>query len=111
MPEIGLDYACLRESDSDETLTVLVMKDRDSKTMSADGVELKGRRLEGTVEDVVRNIARLGYKKVILCSVRNLQSWTSLRGSLQQERSPPFHRILRLGSLSLMDSWEEPSGL
>ncbi len=68
VPEIGLDYAFLRESDSDETLTVLVMKDRDSKTIFADVVEMKGRGMKGTVENAVRNIARLGYKKVILCS-------------------------------------------
>ena len=66
MPEIGLDYAFLRESDSDEILTILVVKDRDSKTIFADVVEMKGRGLEGTVEHVVKNIARLGYKKVIL---------------------------------------------
>jgi hypothetical protein len=63
VPEIGLDYAFLRDSDSDETLTVLVMKDRDSKTIFADVVEMKGRGLEGTVENAVRNIARLGYTK------------------------------------------------
>ena len=57
MPEIGLDYAFLRESDSDETLTIRVMKDRDSKTIFADVVEAKGRGIEGTVENVVRNIA------------------------------------------------------
>merc|ERR1712086_1128492 len=54
VPEIGLDYAFLRESDSDESLTVLVMKDRDSKTMFADVVEMKGRGIEGTVENVVK---------------------------------------------------------
>ncbi len=42
VPEIGLDYAFLLESDSDETLTILVMKDRDSKTIFADVVEAKG---------------------------------------------------------------------
>ncbi len=61
VPEIGLDYAFLRDSDSDDTLTVLVMKDRDSKTNFADVVEMKGRGLEGTVENAVRNVPRLGY--------------------------------------------------
>ena len=44
VPEIGLDYASLRESDSDETLTILVMKDRDTKTIFADAIEMKGKR-------------------------------------------------------------------
>ena len=39
VPEIGLDYAFLRESESDETMTILVMKDRDTKTVFADVVE------------------------------------------------------------------------
>ena len=46
----------------------MVMKDRDSNTVFADVVEAKGRGFEGTVENVVRNISRLGYKKVIHCS-------------------------------------------
>ena len=62
MPEIGLDYAFLRESDSDETLTILVMEDRDIKAIFVDVVEIKGRLIEGSVENVVRNIARSGYK-------------------------------------------------
>ena len=45
VPEIGLDYDFLRESDNDATLTILVMKDRDSKTIFADVVEMKGRGL------------------------------------------------------------------
>ena len=76
MPEIGLDYASLRESDSEETLTILVMKDRDSKTIFADVVEMKGRGFEGTVEHVVWNIARLGYKQLPSAPTRNLQCWT-----------------------------------
>ena len=63
VPDIGLEYVFLWESDSDETLTILVMKDRDSNTIFADVVEMKGRGLEGTVENVVRNVAKLGYKK------------------------------------------------
>ncbi len=35
----------------------MVMKDRNTKTIFADVVEAKGRALEGTVENVVRNIA------------------------------------------------------
>ena len=49
MPEVGLDYAFMREADSDEKLTILVMKDRDSKAVFSDVVEQQGRGLEGTV--------------------------------------------------------------
>ena len=63
MPYIRLDYVFLRESDSDQIVTVLVMKDRDTKTVFADVVEAKGRGLEGNVENVVRNIARWGLQE------------------------------------------------
>ncbi len=88
MPEIGLDYAFLRESDSDETLTILVMKDRDSKTIFADVVEMKGRGLEGTVENVVRNIARLGYKKVTLCSDQEPAILDLIEGIIAARKEP-----------------------
>ena len=68
MPEIGLAYAFLRETESDEAMIILVMKDRDSKMIFADAVEMKGRGLDGTVQRVVENLARLGHKKVILRS-------------------------------------------
>ena len=68
VPEVGLDYAFLREANSEESLTILVMKDRDSKMIFADAVEMKGRGLDGTVQRVVENLARLGHKKVILRS-------------------------------------------
>ena len=63
VPEVGLDYAFLRETNSEESLTILVMKDRDSKTIFADVVEMKGRGLDGTVQRVVEHLARLGHKR------------------------------------------------
>ena len=64
---MGLDYAFLRESESAESLAILVMKDRDTKTIFADAIDMKGRGFDRTVSRVVDNLARLGHKKVILC--------------------------------------------
>ena len=49
-------------------MTILVMKDRDTKTIFCDVVEAKGRGIEGTIERVIENISRLGYHKVIVKS-------------------------------------------
>ena len=68
VPEIGIDYAFMKEKGNEETLTIVVMKDRDTKTISSDVVELKGRGIDGTVDRIIENIQRLGYKKVILKS-------------------------------------------
>ena len=64
------------------------MKDRDSKTIFADVVEMKGRGLEGTVENVVRNIARLGYKKVILCSDQEPAILDLIEGVIAKRKEP-----------------------
>ena len=45
---------------------MIVMKDRDTKALFADVVELKGRGLAGTVERVVDNIRRRGHRKLII---------------------------------------------
>ena len=44
VPEIGIDYAFMKEKGTSETLTIIVMKERDTKTISSDVVELKGAR-------------------------------------------------------------------
>ena len=42
-----LNYGVLRESTGEDSLTVLVMKNRTSKAMLVDVVEVKGRGLDG----------------------------------------------------------------
>ena len=88
VPEIGLDYAFPRESESDETMTILVMKDRDTKTVFADVVETEGRGVEGAVENAVRNIARLGHKKVILCADQEPAILDLINGIIEVRQEP-----------------------
>ena len=64
------------------------MKDRDSKTIFADVVEAKGRGLGGTVENVVRNIASLGYKKVTLCSDQEPAILDLIEGIIAARKEP-----------------------
>ena len=40
MPDVGIYYASLREANSEESLTILVMKNRDTKTIFADAIEV-----------------------------------------------------------------------
>ena len=53
VPEIGIDYAFMKEKGNEETLAIVVMKDRDTKTISSDVVELKGRGIDGTVDRII----------------------------------------------------------
>ena len=61
VPEVGIDCGFMKDSEGEESLTILVMKDRDSKAIFSDVVELKGRGIAGTVERVIENLKRLGH--------------------------------------------------
>ena len=42
MPEVGFDYAFVRREAEEDTTTLLVMKDRDSRAIRALAVPVKG---------------------------------------------------------------------
>ena len=68
VPELAIDYAFMRDSEDADRLTIVIMKDRDSKAVFSDMVEVKGQGISGTIQRIADNISRLGYKKVILKS-------------------------------------------
>ena len=88
MPEVGLDYGFLRESTSEDSLTILVMKDRTSKAVLVDVVEMKGRGLEGTIERVISNLATLGHKKVILRTDQEPAILDLVKGVIEARAEP-----------------------
>eukprot|EP00969_Alexandrium_andersonii_P307117 13576084-Alexandrium_andersonii.AAC.1 len=59
--EVGMDYCFLTKDTSDTTLTVLVMKDRNSRAIVAHPVLCKGRLRDDTVDQAVASIRRLGH--------------------------------------------------
>ena len=64
------------------------MKDRDTKTIFADAVEMKGRGLDGTVRRVVENLAKLGHKKVILRSDQEPAILDIINGVVETRQDP-----------------------
>eukprot|EP00969_Alexandrium_andersonii_P199192 8796085-Alexandrium_andersonii.AAC.1 len=56
VPEVAMDYCFLTKDGSDTTLTVLVIKDRDSRAILARPVLRKGRLHEDTVDQAVASI-------------------------------------------------------
>ena len=108
VPEVGLDYAFLREIESTDSLTILVMKDRDTKTIFADAIVMKGRGLDGTVNRVVENLARLGNNKVILHSDQEKQYGPFLLESLRHGMTPRAHATRQLVSRNPTGWWSEP---
>eukprot|EP00969_Alexandrium_andersonii_P307007 13572137-Alexandrium_andersonii.AAC.1 len=61
VPEVATDYCFLTKDGSDTSLTVLVVKGRDSKAILAHPVLREGRLHDDTVDQAAASIRRLGH--------------------------------------------------
>eukprot|EP00969_Alexandrium_andersonii_P211767 9353004-Alexandrium_andersonii.AAC.1 len=66
-----MDYCFLTKDGSGASLTVLVIKDRDSKAILAHPVLCKGRLRDDTVDQAVASIRRLGHHQRVLLKTDN----------------------------------------
>ena len=66
VPEVAFDYAFIRRDDEEDVVTVLVMRDRDSKALRGWVLERKGADMEENVERAVAGIRDLGYRGRVL---------------------------------------------
>ena len=62
VPEIMFDYGFIRRDDEAETITILMMKDRQSRAVRAWVVPHKGADLEGTVDRAAQGITDMGTR-------------------------------------------------
>ena len=62
VPEVGMDYAFVRRADEEDTLTLLVMKDRGSRAARAWVVPHKGADLDTAVERAADGVRELGHR-------------------------------------------------
>eukprot|EP00969_Alexandrium_andersonii_P030827 1345843-Alexandrium_andersonii.AAC.1 len=62
VPEVALGYCFLTKDASETSLTVLALKDRESRAILARPVLRKGRLHEDTVDQAVSGIRRLGHR-------------------------------------------------
>ena len=58
---VALDYCFLRNMPGEESIPVLVMRDRETRMLSAHAVPMKGAIVEWTAQQVVRDLERLGH--------------------------------------------------
>ena len=61
MAEVALDYCFLRDSEGEQNVPVLVMKDRWSKLLTAHVVPSKGGSTEWVIEQARRDLQRMGH--------------------------------------------------
>ena len=66
---VAVDYCFLRNTTGEESIPVLVMRDRETCLLSAHAVPMKGAVVEWTALQVVRDLERLGHhgRLVIRC--------------------------------------------
>jgi hypothetical protein len=79
VPEIMLDYAFIRRKDEVETVTILLMKDRESRALRAWTMRNKGVCYEEAALRAVKGIKAFGHNDKILVKVDNEASLKSLR--------------------------------
>ena len=79
VPEVGMDYAFVRRTDEEETLTLLVMKDRGSRAVRAWVVPHKGADLETAVERAADGVRELGHRGQIVLKTDNEPALMALR--------------------------------
>ena len=82
VPEVALDYCFLAKDTSDKSLTVLVIKDRNSRAILAHPVLCKGRQHSGTVEQAVCSIRRLGHQHKVILKTDNEPALVDLRNEV-----------------------------
>jgi hypothetical protein len=66
VPEVAFDYAFIRRDDEEEVVTILVMRDRDSKALRGWVLERKGADMDENVDRAVAGIRDLGYRGRVL---------------------------------------------
>ena len=82
VPEVAFDYAYVRRDDEGETVTLLVMRDRDSKALRAWVLERKGIDLASTVDRAVAGVRELGYRGRVLIRCDGEPALVALRNAI-----------------------------
>ena len=106
VPEVLMDYAFMNQDGEDKTLTILVTKDRDTRVIMANVVQVKGRGLGESVDQGVANIKRLGNRKKMLMKVDNEPALVDLKNGIVEKldaevinESPPKSESESNGSI------------
>ena len=82
IPEVAFDYAFVRRDDEEDTVTLLVMRDRDSKALRGWVLERKGVDTEATVDRAVAGIRELGYRGKVLIRTDGEPALVALRNAV-----------------------------
>jgi hypothetical protein len=82
VPEVAFDYAFVRRDDEENVITLLVMRDRDSKALRGWVLERKGADMDENVDRAVAGIRELGYRGRVLIRCDGEGALKSLRNAI-----------------------------
>ena len=78
-PEVSMDYAFVRRQGETDTLTVLVVKDRDSRGLRTSVMKQKGICVEESADKAAEIVRGFGHQGKILMKVDNERALVALR--------------------------------
>ncbi len=84
VPEVSFDYAFVRRDDEEAVATLLVMRDRDTKSVRAWALERKGVDLAETVNRAVAGVQQLGYRGRVLIRTDGEGALKALRDAITE---------------------------
>jgi hypothetical protein len=84
VPEVGFDYAFVRKDDEADTVTLLVMKDRDSRAVRVWVVPVKGvgADMAHAVQRAVEGVHDLGHRGAVVVKTDNEPALLALREAI-----------------------------
>ena len=82
---MGFDYAFVRRETEEDTITILVMKDRDSRAIRAWVVPVKGADMKDAVSRAVEGVHDLGHCGPIVVKTDNEPAVLALREAIMAE--------------------------
>ena len=87
LPEVHMDYAFFRNEQAGESVPVLVLKERDSKALSAHVVPFKGATHGETVDQCIRDIKKWGLHGDLILKSDQEAALVSLVTEIIRERT------------------------
>ena len=84
VPSVLLDYGFISKVGEEKSVTVLVMKDRESRILMADVVQRKGTIVDEAAEQATENVLRLGHRGKLIVRADNEPALLALREEVME---------------------------
>ena len=115
MPRVSADYCFLANEGEEGSLTVIVIKCQITRMIFAHVVMAKGRQFPDTVAELIRDLRRLGYKRVVfrtdqeppiqavISAVKDsglVEAVPELSGAYEKSQNGPLENCVQKGGAS-----------